>query len=108
MTISRQIESVKRLTECTKGCRTRARALYVPLKNPRGRCVVLLTELLDAPELGLRLLYSGRGVLDRPIGRLVTTDLLEPGRYLSGGEVVLTGLVWRRQGAVDALTRTCL
>jgi DNA-binding PucR family transcriptional regulator len=60
---------------------------------------LLLTELLDAPELGLRLLYSAGGVLDRPIGRLVTTDLLEPGRYLSGGEVVLTGLVWRRQPA---------
>ncbi|WP_350279648.1 helix-turn-helix domain-containing protein [Kribbella sp. HUAS MG21] len=58
---------------------------------------MLLAELLDAPELGLRLLYSAGGVLDRPIGRLVTTDLLEPGRYLSGGEVVLTGLVWRRQ-----------
>ena len=60
---------------------------------------MLLAELLDAPELGLRLLYSGAGMLDRPIGRLVTTDLLEPGRYLSGGEVVLTGLVWRRQAA---------
>ncbi|HZX06019.1 PucR family transcriptional regulator ligand-binding domain-containing protein, partial [Kribbella sp.] len=60
---------------------------------------MLLAELLDAPELGLRLLYSAGGVLDRPIGRLVTTDLLEPGRYLSGGEVVLTGLVWRRQPA---------
>ncbi|HEY3509378.1 helix-turn-helix domain-containing protein [Kribbella sp. NPDC051137] len=58
---------------------------------------MLLAELLDAPELGLRLLYAAGGVLDRPIGRLVTTDLLEPGRYLSGGEVVLTGLVWRRQ-----------
>ncbi|HEY4569935.1 MAG TPA: helix-turn-helix domain-containing protein [Kribbella sp.] len=58
---------------------------------------MLLSELLDAPELGLRLLHLAGGVLDRPIGRLVTTDLLEPGRYLNGGEVVLTGLVWRRQ-----------
>jgi DNA-binding PucR family transcriptional regulator len=57
---------------------------------------VLLSQLLDAPELGLRLLRSAGGALDRPIGRLVTTDLLEPGRYLNGGEVVLTGLVWRR------------
>ena len=57
----------------------------------------MLTELLDAPELGLRLLHSAGGVLDRPIGRLVTTDLLEPGRYLNGGELVLTGLVWRRR-----------
>ncbi|TDO59938.1 DNA-binding PucR family transcriptional regulator [Kribbella sp. VKM Ac-2571] len=60
---------------------------------------MLLAELLDAPELGLRLMHSAGGTLDRPIGRLVTTDLLEPGRYLSGGEVVLTGLVWRRQAA---------
>ncbi|MGW7682509.1 PucR family transcriptional regulator [Kribbella sp. NPDC054772] len=58
---------------------------------------MLLAELLDAPELGLRLLHSAGGTLDRPIGRLVTTDLLEPGRYLNGGEVVLTGLVWRRR-----------
>jgi hypothetical protein len=58
---------------------------------------VLLSQLLDAPELGLRLLHSAGSVLDRPIGRLVTTDLLEPGRYLNGGEVVLTGLVWRRR-----------
>ncbi len=58
---------------------------------------MLLSELLDAPELGLRLLHSAGGALDRPTGRLVTTDLLEPGRYLNGGEVVLTGLVWRRR-----------
>lgn len=58
---------------------------------------MLLSQLLDAPELGLRLLHSAGAALDRPIGRLVTTDLLEPGRYLNGGEVVLTGLVWRRQ-----------
>ena len=58
---------------------------------------MLLSELLDAPELGLRLMHSAGAALDRPVGRLVTTDLLEPGRYLNGGEVVLTGLVWRRQ-----------
>ncbi|MET7283316.1 helix-turn-helix domain-containing protein [Kribbella sp. NPDC005582] len=58
---------------------------------------MLLSELLDAPELGLRLLHAAGGALDRPVGRLVTTDLLDPGRYLNGGEVVLTGLVWRRR-----------
>ncbi|TDO50608.1 DNA-binding PucR family transcriptional regulator [Kribbella sp. VKM Ac-2527] len=57
---------------------------------------MLLSELLDAPELGLRLLFTTPDALDRPIGRVVTTDLLEPGNYLSGGELVLTGLVWRR------------
>lgn len=60
---------------------------------------MLLSELLDAPELGLRLLHLADDALDRPVGRLVTTDLLEPGRYLSGGELVLTGLVWRRSEA---------
>ncbi|WP_406049325.1 PucR family transcriptional regulator [Kribbella sp. NBC_00889] len=60
---------------------------------------MLVSELLDAPELGLRLLHAPDGTLDRPIGRLVTTDLLEPGRYLNGGELVLTGLVWRRTEA---------
>lgn len=57
---------------------------------------MLLSTLLDAPPLGLRLLHAAPDTLDRPVGRVVTTDLLEPGRYLSGGELVLTGLVWRR------------
>lgn len=56
-------------------------------------------RLFDAPELGLRLLHAARGAYDLPIGRLVTTDLLEPGNYLNGGELVLTGLVWRRSSA---------
>lgn len=64
---------------------------------------MLLSELFDAPELGLRLLHQAQDAADRPIGRLVTTDLLEPGNYLSGGELVLTGLVWRR-GPTDSET----
>ncbi|WP_328993238.1 helix-turn-helix domain-containing protein [Kribbella sp. NBC_01245] len=60
---------------------------------------MLLSELVDAPELGLHLLHLAQDVYDRPIGRLVTTDLLEPGNYLNGGELVLTGLVWRRSAA---------
>lgn len=57
---------------------------------------MLLSELIDAPGLGLRLVYAAPGGLDRPVGRVVTIDLLEPGRFLSGGELVLSGLVWRR------------
>ena len=57
---------------------------------------MLLSELLDTPGLRLRVLHAEPGALDQPVGRVVTTDLLEPGRYLSGGELVLTGLVWRR------------
>ncbi|MEV6415871.1 helix-turn-helix domain-containing protein [Kribbella sp. NPDC051718] len=57
---------------------------------------MLLSELFEPPELRLRLLHAARGAYDRPIGRIITTDLLEPGNYLNGGELVLTGLVWRR------------
>nr|BFE88734.1 hypothetical protein GCM10020093_113350 [Planobispora longispora] len=46
-------------------------------------------------ELGLSPV-TGRDELDRTIRWVVTTDLLDPGRYLSGGELVLTGLVWRQ------------
>ncbi|HZN74245.1 MAG TPA: PucR family transcriptional regulator ligand-binding domain-containing protein [Micromonosporaceae bacterium] len=57
-----------------------------------------LRDMLDRPTLGLRLL-AGDEHLDRPIRRVFTTDLLDPGRYLTGGELVLTGLMWRRTPA---------
>ncbi|HWJ66439.1 MAG TPA: helix-turn-helix domain-containing protein [Nocardioides sp.] len=57
---------------------------------------MLLAELLETPGLGLRLLHAPPGSLERPVGRTITIDLLEPGRYLTGGELVLSGLVWRR------------
>ena len=57
-----------------------------------------LRDLLDEPALGLVLL-TGAAHLDRPVGEVYTTDLLDPGRYLSGGEIVLTGLMWRRDAA---------
>jgi DNA-binding PucR family transcriptional regulator len=60
---------------------------------------MLLSDLLDAPRLGLHVLHAEPEALGEPVGRLVTTDLLEPGRYLNGGELVLTGLVWRRTPA---------
>ncbi len=63
---------------------------------------MLLSELLDADSLGLRVLHAAAQPLDRPLGRLITIDLLEPGRFLSGGEVVLTGLVWRRRAEDSA------
>lgn len=53
-----------------------------------------LRALLDMPELGLTLL-SGRGQLHREIRWVVPTDLADPRRYLSGGELVLTGMLWR-------------
>lgn len=61
---------------------------------------MLLRELVAHPELGLRLLYGGVGAaLDRPLRWVYTTDLIDPGRYLSGGELVISGLVWRAEAA---------
>ncbi|GAA3832858.1 PucR family transcriptional regulator [Nocardioides panacisoli] len=57
---------------------------------------MLLADLLDTAHLELRLRYEAPGGLQRPVGRVVTTDLLEPGGYLAGSELVLTELAWRR------------
>ncbi|MET9730772.1 PucR family transcriptional regulator ligand-binding domain-containing protein [Streptomyces sp. NPDC006458] len=54
-----------------------------------------LRALLDTDALGLRLL-GGEDELDRTVRGVMTTDLKDPSRYLSGGELVLTGLAWRR------------
>ncbi|WP_435176246.1 PucR family transcriptional regulator [Actinacidiphila sp. bgisy145] len=53
-----------------------------------------LRALLDTDALGLRLLGGG-DELDRTVRGVMTTDLRDPSRYLSGGELVLTGLAWR-------------
>ena len=52
-------------------------------------------ELLDVPDLGLRLLTDVGGV-DRAIRHVYTTDLPDPSRYLTPGDLVLTGLIWCR------------
>ena len=52
-------------------------------------------ELLDVPDLGLRLLTDAAG-MDRAIRRVYTTDLPDPSRYLTHGDLVLTGLIWCR------------
>ncbi|MDX3347954.1 PucR family transcriptional regulator ligand-binding domain-containing protein [Streptomyces sp. ME02-6979A] len=59
-----------------------------------------LRALLDTDALGLKLL-GGEDELDRTVRGVMTTDLRDPSRYLSGGELVLTGLAWRR-GAGDS------
>ncbi|WP_274034446.1 PucR family transcriptional regulator [Streptomyces sp. MMBL 11-1] len=59
-----------------------------------------LRALLETDALGLRLL-GGEDELDRAVRGVMTTDLRDPSRYLSGGELVLTGLAWRR-GAADS------
>ncbi len=57
-----------------------------------------LAALLDVPDLRLRLL-TGADRLDREVRHTITTDLLDPGRFLSGGELVLTGLMWWQRPA---------
>ncbi|MGC5395123.1 PucR family transcriptional regulator [Streptomyces sp. DT20] len=59
-----------------------------------------LRALLDTDALGLRLL-GGDDELDRSVRGVMTTDLRDPSRYLTGGELVLTGLAWHR-GAADS------
>ncbi|MEV5943376.1 PucR family transcriptional regulator ligand-binding domain-containing protein [Streptomyces sp. NPDC051994] len=54
-----------------------------------------LRALLETEALGLRLL-GGEDELDRTVRGVMTTDLRDPSRYLAGGELVLTGLAWRR------------
>ncbi|MFE2291490.1 PucR family transcriptional regulator [Streptomyces sp. NPDC059452] len=57
-----------------------------------------LRALLETDALGLRLL-GGDDELDRTVRGVMTTDLRDPSRYLSGGELVLTGLAWRRDAS---------
>ncbi|WP_328928324.1 PucR family transcriptional regulator ligand-binding domain-containing protein [Streptomyces sp. NBC_00190] len=57
-----------------------------------------LRALLETEALGLRLL-GGEEELDRTVRGVMTTDLRDPSRYLTGGELVLTGLAWRRNSA---------
>ena len=59
---------------------------------------MLLRALAETPDLRLRVLV-GEDALDRTVDGVYTTDLLDPRRYLTGGEIVLTGLMWRRRPA---------
>ncbi|MDQ4115513.1 MAG: PucR family transcriptional regulator ligand-binding domain-containing protein, partial [Actinomycetota bacterium] len=59
---------------------------------------MLLSELVARPELDLRVLHAPGG-LERAVRWVYTTDLPDPGRYLGGGELVISGLVWRNDPA---------
>ncbi|MEC3976342.1 PucR family transcriptional regulator [Amycolatopsis sp. H20-H5] len=52
--------------------------------------------LLALPGLRLRP-RTGTARLDRPVTRIYVTELPDPGRYLSAGELVLSGLLWWHQ-----------
>ena len=69
---------------------------------------MLVGELLDDPGLALRV--HVRGDLQRPIRWVHTIEVRSPGRFLRGGEVVLTAGVWRSaevpaEAFVDDLAR---
>ncbi|AGM08540.1 PucR family transcriptional regulator [Amycolatopsis keratiniphila] len=51
--------------------------------------------LLALPGLRLRV-RAGTALLDRPVSRIYVTELPDPGRYVSAGEFVLSGLLWWR------------
>ncbi|GAA2780032.1 helix-turn-helix domain-containing protein [Saccharopolyspora taberi] len=57
---------------------------------------MLVDDLLREPGLGLELLVPGN--VDRPIRWVHTIEVRAPGRFLRGGEVVLTAGVWRAAG----------
>ncbi|MFF5212630.1 PucR family transcriptional regulator [Streptosporangium sp. NPDC000396] len=57
-----------------------------------------IRDLVGIEELRLTLLV-GEEHLDRDFTGVQITDLPDPGRYLSGGELVLSGLMWRNEPA---------
>lgn len=68
---------------------------------------MLLRDALALPALRLTLL-TGDDALDRPVSRIYVTDLPDPRRYLTDGDVVLTGLMWWRQPAdTETFVRSC-
>ena len=60
---------------------------------------MILRELLAQPDLHLRLLCGEDDQLDRPVRWVFATELAQPRRFLTGGELVISGLVWRKKPA---------
>ena len=60
---------------------------------------MILRELLAEPDLHLRLLCGEDDQLDRPVRWVFATELAQPRRFLTGGELVISGLVWRKKPA---------
>ena len=76
-----------------KDTRTRDRSATGPSTRTRRRRCGCAHCWTPTPS-GLRLL-GGEDELDRTVRGVMTTDLRDPSRYLTGGELVLTGLAWR-------------
>lgn len=60
---------------------------------------VQLRDVVNAKHLRLRTLFSFDRCLDREVSWTYTTDLLDPTRYLTQNQLLLTGLMWRRKPA---------
>ncbi|MEU6581056.1 helix-turn-helix domain-containing protein [Nocardia sp. NPDC046763] len=58
-----------------------------------------MRDILDAPQLRMRLLHGDAGELDRPVARICATDMPDPRPFVTPGALVCTGLVWRQQAA---------
>ncbi|HJP74734.1 MAG TPA: helix-turn-helix domain-containing protein [Pseudonocardiaceae bacterium] len=58
--------------------------------------MVSVRTVLDMSELRLTAL-AGQDLLDRVISRIYGTELPDPSRFLSGGELVISGLLWLRE-----------
>ncbi len=54
-----------------------------------------MRDLLAMPDFALGLLHGDETSLDCPLRLTYSSDLIDPGRYLRGGELVVSGLVWR-------------
>lgn len=66
--------------------------------------VTRLRDLADDPALRVQTVVAGD--LDRVVGWVHVTELLDASPYLSGGELVLTAGVWRsRRHSADAFVR---
>jgi len=61
-----------------------------------------LDALINRADLGLRVFW-GQDHLHRQVYRVYTTDLLRSGKYLRGGELVLSSTLWRTS-AEDSMT----
>ncbi len=57
---------------------------------------MLLHDVVNVPDLGIRVLHGDTDALARPVLRACTTDMPDPTRYVTAESLVFTGLVWRR------------
>ncbi|MFT3716999.1 MAG: helix-turn-helix domain-containing protein [Gordonia sp. (in: high G+C Gram-positive bacteria)] len=64
------------------------------MTNRIGGFAMQLRQLLDHPDLGLELLVDPGAARELEIARVFVTDQPLPERYLSGGELLLTGMLF--------------